>query len=963
MAIRWHILWVRHWRYRLLLVTLAMYPAWNMSANEIEVPLLKQAKTLQCAQTQSGAKQVLDQWWQAHIDSRMLPHEAVSKKEGSATLHAATLDIVLKSLVDTATRYPKLRNQVERTLLSWNYCDVYSNGTFYDMSQEQGVTVRSKASYPSPNQWQGFKALGFFGETSNRFIPDIISFDQNNLRRDFELLFHRIYREQCFPHPDTSELFDHQGIRALQQKVTPVQQNEHLNYPHYWDPECVYPQPVPPIQTELKLLDVPMLVPNVSSIANIQDTPQLVPNLKTQLAIHAVPQLVPSLYSQALLTPVPQLVPNLYSRVLVTPVAQQVPNLKTHVKIEVMTQVVPTLKSRLVLHPVALNVPTLHSELQIVPQTQKVPALTPRLLIKPSLVHVPELASYVRFDQKPKPKVYTKPVTPAKYASGYHGGVTTAPVYHRPRVHSVQPVVQQVLQAPPNYIVDSNAPLLERLLGAINTGGNVLVIEKLQLTVNEYNGNVDTTISSSDIGTSAFPESETLHTPIKKLVSHTQVQDASVAPVSVNQGAKKQAKAYVSQRVTVPQLESLLLVAPVLQVPQPVVIKKPQKRSMSVPSLSTKVWLSAKASSKSRNRPIKKRSKQQPSTKSVFIYKPYKKGNQRSAGEKSVEELLWEYAEYEARRKAGHASKKKVNKLPEPHKSKAEVGPRKPSSSHVTQENTKEVSLSQGGEGSDQRVNFTFAEVVSDYPDMQQVTATTTPSPVGLAGDAPIPYVIEENFVNDQKIAAKKGSKKEVKKKPIGLAGNVYLKKSLGSGKWGIGGSINRKIIKDDYWFARVGWSYALDDGEDPFSYSWGIGYSDWHAGTFSAQLNNWGPIKLGEGLALDKAVASFGYSVKSELLKKYRLSLSGALNVPVKGNKSAAVNLRWSPKENWYINASISQPLEGDGTPKWSYGFGYSDWRPDKFNLQYSNYGPNDLFYHNYQRSGTWSFSYNWKF
>ncbi len=204
---------------------------------------------------------------------------------------------------------------------------------------------------------------------------------------------------------------------------------------------------------------------------------------------------------------------------------------------------------------------------------------------------------------------------------------------------------------------------------------------------------------------------------------------------------------------------------------------------------------------------------------------------------------------------------------------------------------------------------------------------------------------------------------KKAKKKPFGLAGGVYLKQSLANKKWAIGGSVNRKLIKDDYWFARGGWNYSLENEEDPFSYSWGIGYSDWHPGTFSAQLNNWGPLKLGDGLALDKAVASFGYSVKSEILKKYRLSLSGALNIPIDGNSSAAANFRWSPKENWYINSSLSYPLEGDGDPKWTYGFGYSDWRPNKFNLQYSNYGPNDLFEDNYRENGTWSFSYNWKF
>ena len=229
--------------------------------------------------------------------------------------------------------------------------------------------------------------------------------------------------------------------------------------------------------------------------------------------------------------------------------------------------------------------------------------------------------------------------------------------------------------------------------------------------------------------------------------------------------------------------------------------------------------------------------------------------------------------------------------------------------------------------------------------------------------------IFEETLIGGKKKTIKKNKKKKVskktkpKKKTIGLAGNVYYKNTLKTGAKAIGGSINRKIIKDSYWFARVGWNYNLEETDDPFTYSWGIGYSDWHPGTFSAQLNNWGPIKPGEGLALEKAVANFGYSVKSDFLKKNKLSLSGAINVPVEGTSSAVANLRWSPIKNWYANASVSQPLEGDGPPKWTYGFGYSDWRPNKINLQYSNYGPNQIPYHNFKENGTWSLSYNWKF
>jgi len=62
-----------------------------------------------------------------------------------------------------------------------------------------------------------------------------------------------------------------------------------------------------------------------------------------------------------------------------------------------------------------------------------------------------------------------------------------------------------------------------------------------------------------------------------------------------------------------------------------------------------------------------------------------------------------------------------------------------------------------------------------------------------------------------------------------------------------------------------LNYTYLPDSGQ--LTYSWGIGYDDWHPGTVSVQLNNWGPIKPGEGLALDKAVTNIGYKFKADFL------------------------------------------------------------------------------------------------
>ena len=1052
MVLRSRIVSLAARRGRLMLIPACVAIAFSASANEIDLPLLKEAKALQCAKTQPAAKAALSRFWEVQGDTLLTPVEEGRALE-SGTLHAATLDIILKTLVNTAERYPDLRNQVERTMLQWDYCDIFNDSTFYDIQHVGGSTKRTKASYASPEAWQGFKSLGFMGEIENRFIPEIISSDQQNLRMDFEQLFHRIYREQCFPHPDTSELFDITEFGSINE-VAPVDTDENKEYPYFWESDCLEPTEIPALRTQLLIEDVPLPVPELEALVKIMDVPQLVPGLKTAVKFLPVEQLVPGLNTVVNIEAMKFAVPTLQSKLEIIPVAVDIPKLEPLVEIipvkveipelESLVEIVPVaieipeLEAIVELIPAAIDVPELEALLELVPVEADIPVLQTTVEIVEQPLDIPVLISSVEFDQAP-PKVFTRPAAkvlpaPVRVASagggvggfgGGYGGVAAPVIAQRPvrvqpvvippvaaRPVAVQPIIQQVavpapvIQTQPTIIVDKNASLLERLLAGLNNGTNVLVIDKIQLTVNEYNGNVETAISSSDVGTASVVPALDSAALIKELV---RFNTQKTAPTT--QPAVEKKKPYVEKKVykpvkpkvveqkyfKAPALESILLVAPTISKPLPkqVVIQKPKYSTLKVPGLKTQLVVKAKPVVKPKKKTYKKTYKapqkkkvipQKSSNSSVFIYKPYKDGHEAASDEKSVEQLLQEYADYEARRKSGRSAKKKVksNKaqkseplskntpapIVEQEVAVKEVttakssGTKKKKSQDKQLDKEPEVVLVAKVPAPEKKINFKFTDAVPDYADMHQVTASTTNAPSGLSVDAPLPYVIEENFINDQLSDEEKASKsKKPEKKPIGLAGNVYLKKSLGSGKWGIGGSINRKIIKDDYWFARVGWSYSLEDEEDPFSYSWGIGYSDWHSGTFSAQLNNWGPIKMGEGLALDKAVASFGYSVKSELLKKYRLSLSGALNIPIDGNSSAAVNMRWSPFENWYVNASVSQPLEGDGDPKWSYGFGYSDWRPNKFNLQYSNYGPNDLFYHNYQTNGTWSLSYNYKF
>lgn len=948
----------------------------EVSASSTLPPLLKQSQVLACAKTESVARSALSSIWDIEDLVKEFPDE--NMQSGSeTTLHAATLDIVLKSMLDASQRFPSLRNQVERTLLKWNYCDVFQEGVFYDLKNTNQGLQRLRAAESSPEKWQGFKALGFLGEVDNRFIPNILAFDQNNLRSDYEWLFHRIYREQCFPHPDTSELFDASDVR-LKENIVEREADIVAEFPYEWDSECVYPRSPPKLTTEVNIEVLPIDVPVLMTQLELIPVAQLVPGLKTQLQLLPVEQLVPSLATLLKLVPVPQVVPDLQTQISLTEQPLTVPQLTSVVAIHEVPQLVPTLVTKVNITPLTFNVPTLQTVLLLEEVTMPVPGLLTKLWLD-------------------KPKY----VAPKPVAVKYVGAPVQKAAYYPATKNAVKP----------NIAINKNASLIERLLGGLSGGGNVLIVDKIQLTVNEYNGTVETAISSSDVGTtvtSTHSRPEIVKEVLKSLPIKSKQKLITATKPSVNSGAVKEKPKSKPKPTPKPKLITL----------------KKSPVSLGVPKLRTMLLVSEPSykSAKKRVKTGVKASKRKRQS-SVFTYSPYRDDKKKTA-DKSIEQLLLEYQQYEKDRKLGRLPKKsaiqsqskqqspvvvaqpQVSKKPDARmrdvpplntelwveettvsydpvivpslNSKVKVYKKfsaKPVkvpalSTMIIQQFMQEKPLEKQADADFKFSNDHFSDEVFEATKVQDVKSIKNQldqlfdEDLSFSTDRISDKVFEETLNLGKKKAEKKNNKQtKPKKKPLGLAGNVYLKHSLKSGKEAVGGSINRKLIKDSYWFARVGWNYALETSEDPFSYSWGIGYSDWHSGTFSAQLNNWGPIKPEEGLALEKAVASFGYSVKSEFLKKNKLSLSGAINVPVEGNSSAAANLRWSPVKNWYVNASVSQPLEGDGTPKWTYGFGYSDWRPNKINLQYSNYGPNEIPYHNYEENGTWSLSYNWKF
>ena len=199
----------------------------------------------------------------------------------------------------------------------------------------------------------------------------------------------------------------------------------------------------------------------------------------------------------------------------------------------------------------------------------------------------------------------------------------------------------------------------------------------------------------------------------------------------------------------------------------------------------------------------------------------------------------------------------------------------------------------------------------------------------------------------------------------LGVAGNFYHRAKL-TGELSFGGNASWKPYS--YFFVRGGVNYNYLPNSGKFSYSWGLGYDDWHPGTFSAQLNNWGPLAPGDD-PLKGAVANFGYKFVADFLKPYHLTGSASVNVPLSGDPSISTTWIWSPIEHWFVRGSLSKSLVSANGLDWSYSFGYSDWHPFTFSLTYDNWGANPIFdssqgnSFNFTENGAISLSWSWAF
>lgn len=204
------------------------------------------------------------------------------------------------------------------------------------------------------------------------------------------------------------------------------------------------------------------------------------------------------------------------------------------------------------------------------------------------------------------------------------------------------------------------------------------------------------------------------------------------------------------------------------------------------------------------------------------------------------------------------------------------------------------------------------------------------------------------------------------------------------------------------YWFASMNFTRYLDQGlQAPWNpdFTYTFGYNDWHPWTLSLVYANYGGNRLNPDRAagekrtyFDQGSWTLGWKTPppESIQRIFRIHpesslgcngglsftptfLDLATNSQQSWKKVVRYGCKYTIIGNWYFNItgawypdkSQKQPWD----PDFTWGFGYFDWRPGKFSIQYNNYAANrwpwrdDRDFTTRLKDGSISISWKWSF
>jgi hypothetical protein len=183
------------------------------------------------------------------------------------------------------------------------------------------------------------------------------------------------------------------------------------------------------------------------------------------------------------------------------------------------------------------------------------------------------------------------------------------------------------------------------------------------------------------------------------------------------------------------------------------------------------------------------------------------------------------------------------------------------------------------------------------------------------------------------------------------------------------------KYVPLTSWFFAANFSHyirpELQKAWNP-DFTYAFGYDDWRPYTLSAQYANYGGNRLRPNEAKGEKYTYFqrgtwnvGFKFPlPEMLESVLLRdaddamgcntgfnytpewVDGATNSTRSAKRTLALGCKYSLKNNLYVNFGLTKFLKKGQQqpfdPDYTYGFGYFDWRPGAWSIQYNNYSGN---------------------
>ena len=197
--------------------------------------MLAIAHELDCANNATEANQLLLELMGNVNPETKLPNEH-GKRARPYTMHAGSMDVLLKSMTKARSRFPEIAPQLEHTILQWSYCGLIEDDHFYDYIELDGTIQKQRVAYDSPVRWVGFQALGLLEDKTNRFT--FSSYDYGDTPHSFyEKRYHSLFRERCLPHPADGKLFVDKNT-YFPNRVALDGDSVTKRYPYSWTPSC-----------------------------------------------------------------------------------------------------------------------------------------------------------------------------------------------------------------------------------------------------------------------------------------------------------------------------------------------------------------------------------------------------------------------------------------------------------------------------------------------------------------------------------------------------------------------------------------------------------------------------------------------------------------------------------------------------------------------------------------------------